>query len=75
MKPIMLGQLIQYFDKFDERVNRIQITMGNREWKDADEVSVDSELLKPWKHNYIQFMGMEKSYKDGENIIRVSLLN
>ena len=70
MENIKLGQLLQYYDKTDEP-ERLQI-VTIQDWKDADEILYDSELLEPFKDYEIQHMKAELS--NGRPIIRVAIM-
>ena len=73
MEKITLSQLLSYFN-YDEMIpSRIQVVTSDKEWHEADELYVDSELLDPFLNYTIMHMGFEKSYEDESPILRVSI--
>lgn len=73
MKKITLSQLLEYFN-YDEMIPQtIQVVTSGRDWSEADEMYVDSELLDPFLDYTITDIGFEKSYTNGEPILRVSI--
>ena len=71
MNKITLGQLLQYYDLDQNPVDRIQIVSPEHNWKDADELSVDSILLKEFCDWNVIHMGIEKTFADSEPALRV----
>ena len=73
MNRITLSQLLEYFN-YDEMIpNRIQVVTSDKDWHEADELYVDSELLDPFLDYTIMHMGFEQSYEDRSPILRVSI--
>lgn len=70
MDKITLNQLLQYFDT---DANRIQIVPRDHYWDSADELSMDSELLEPFKDWLITYISYELAFSDGKPIVRVSI--
>lgn len=73
MNKITLSQLLEYFNYDDMIPEKIQIVTSGRDWHEADELYVDSELLEPFMDYTIMHMGFEKSYEDGSPVLRVSI--
>ena len=73
MKKITLSQLLEYFNYEEMIPQKIQVVTSGRDWHEADELYVDSELLDPFLDFTITDIGFEKSYTDGDPILRVSI--
>ena len=73
MEKIILKQLLQYYDLSLEPADRIQIVTDGQDWDDADELSVNSDLLKPFSDWTVADMSCEKAFSDERPIIRVSI--
>lgn len=72
MEKISLAQLLRYYE-LEGYPEWIQIVSGNQDWDNADEMSFDSVLLKPFSEWKVQYLKTEKSYRSGKPIIRVSI--
>ena len=73
MRKIMLGQILQYFDQLQDPVDRIQIVTTSQDWDNADEVSIDSDLLIPFGTWIVTELRYELSYYNKKPLVRVSI--
>ena len=72
MNKITLSELLQYYDKETEPVDRIQIVTGGHDWDSPDEFNIDSELLEPFADYIVTDMCCEESFRKSP-VIRVSI--
>ena len=68
-----LAKVLLYYDMEQEPMDRIQVVTGGRDWDDADELLVDSELLIPFLSWEVTEMRGEHSFIDGSPVIRVAI--
>lgn len=72
MENISLKQLLGYYE-LEGEPEHIQVVSGNQGWDDADEVSFNSLLLKPFLAWKVKYMNLEKSYRDNKSVIRIAI--
>ena len=68
---VLLDEILQYYDMCDDPVDTIQIVTADRDWDDADEVKVDSDLLSPFYQWEVTAMRCEMSFMDDRPVLRV----
>lgn len=73
MELIRLSQLIQYYDSQGDPIDRIQIVSGEHELEDADEMTIDSEFLKPFMNWIVTELMCVMSYRDQMPVLRVAI--
>ena len=72
MRKVTLVEILQYLN-VEKGCGMIQIVMNDHDWDDAHEVSVDCELLEPFKDYIVTDMSSELSFLEGTPLIRVGI--
>lgn len=68
---LLLDELLQYYDWDDDTVDRIQIVTPDKDWDDADEVKINSELLTPFYSWIVMDLRCEMSFIEDRPVLRV----
>lgn len=66
-----LVKILLFYDLEQDPVDRIQVVTGDRDWDQADELLVNSDLLIPFYLWEVTEMRSERSFIDGSPVIRV----
>ena len=71
LRNITLKQLLAYFDPERKPVDRVQVVSWKQEWEQADELSVNSDLLDPIRDCQVMAMECTESYIDKKPVLKV----